>query len=214
MISRRQFLGVGAVSGFAALGAPGISRRLWRACAAAPPRPRGAAVNLSAPSRYLSDDLPSVMVNGMPFAEGCPDGGSGTPEEVDIVIVRGGISGPGTAMLMRDRFGGVAQGEWWQQTGFSLGNACVITPDPGTFLEDFYNELGLQQFLRVDEQDAHIEIGGDILGDFFDARSHPPPEWKIFFVNQDNWALPAVENCLLDAEIFVPQVLEGLEGGR
>ena len=37
-----------------------------------------------------------------------------------------------------------------------------------------------------------------------------PLEGKIFFVNQDNWALPAVENCLLDAEIFVPQLVEGL----
>jgi hypothetical protein len=37
-----------------------------------------------------------------------------------------------------------------------------------------------------------------------------PIEGRIFFVNQDNWALPAVENCLLDAEIFVPQIVEGL----
>lgn len=33
---------------------------------------------------------------------------------------------------------------------------------------------------------------------------------RIFFINQDNWALPAVENCLLDAEIFVPQIAAGL----
>ncbi len=37
-----------------------------------------------------------------------------------------------------------------------------------------------------------------------------PIDGKIFFVNQDNWALPAVENCLLDAEIFAPQITEGL----
>jgi hypothetical protein len=33
-----------------------------------------------------------------------------------------------------------------------------------------------------------------------------PIDDRIYFVNQDNWALPAVENCLLDAEIYVPQI--------
>jgi hypothetical protein len=37
-----------------------------------------------------------------------------------------------------------------------------------------------------------------------------PIDDRIYFVNQDNWALPAVENCLLDAEIFVPQIKAGL----
>ena len=33
---------------------------------------------------------------------------------------------------------------------------------------------------------------------------------RIFFVNQDNWALPAVENCLLDAEEYLPRIRAGL----
>jgi hypothetical protein len=37
-----------------------------------------------------------------------------------------------------------------------------------------------------------------------------PIEDRIYFVNQDNWALPAVENCLLDAEYFAGLVREGL----
>lgn len=37
-----------------------------------------------------------------------------------------------------------------------------------------------------------------------------PFEGKVFFVQQDNWALPAVENCLLDAEHFAPQIAAGL----
>ncbi|MBI1852809.1 MAG: FAD-dependent oxidoreductase [Planctomycetes bacterium] len=32
----------------------------------------------------------------------------------------------------------------------------------------------------------------------------------IFFVNQDNWALPAVENSLLDAQFYAPQIEAGL----
>lgn len=232
MLSRRHFLGIGAASGFAALGAPGFTRRLWPTCAAAPPRRHASPLDLSAPINLLPDELPSVMVNGMPFAEGftgdhwsneeipfhgppgCAGGGSGTPEEVDIVIVGGGISGLGTAMLlrdhqpvlleMRDRFGGVAQGERWQQTGFSLGNAYVITPDPGTFLEEFYAELGLDQFLRVDDQDSHIEIDGEILDDFFDAQAHPPHERAAF-----NKYRQVVQNM---ASINYPDI--PLPGGR
>lgn len=37
-----------------------------------------------------------------------------------------------------------------------------------------------------------------------------PIDGKVFFVNQDNWALPAVENTLLDAIEFAPMVPEGL----
>ncbi|MBT8487176.1 MAG: NAD(P)-binding protein [Phycisphaerales bacterium] len=37
-----------------------------------------------------------------------------------------------------------------------------------------------------------------------------PIEDKIFFVQQDNWALPAIENCLLDAHHFAPQIAAGL----
>jgi hypothetical protein len=37
-----------------------------------------------------------------------------------------------------------------------------------------------------------------------------PFEDQVYFVQQDNWALPAVENCLLDAAHFAPQVAAGL----
>lgn len=37
-----------------------------------------------------------------------------------------------------------------------------------------------------------------------------PMEGMIWFVNQDNWALPAVENCLLDAQQVAEQVRRGL----
>jgi len=33
---------------------------------------------------------------------------------------------------------------------------------------------------------------------------------KIFFVQQDNWALPAVENALLDAYYYAPLIRAGL----
>jgi len=37
-----------------------------------------------------------------------------------------------------------------------------------------------------------------------------PIDEKIFFVQQDNWALPAVENALLDAYYYAPQIAAGL----
>ena len=39
-----------------------------------------------------------------------------------------------------------------------------------------------------------------------------PIDDRVFFVNQDNWALPAVENCMLDAEIMTDQLRESLGG--
>ncbi len=41
-------------------------------------------------------------------------------------------------------------------------------------------------------------------------RIRAPFEGKIFFVNQDNWALPAVENSLLDAFQFTAQIAKQL----
>lgn len=39
-----------------------------------------------------------------------------------------------------------------------------------------------------------------LIGDGTCERASRPIEDKVFFVNQDNWALPAVETCLLEAQ--------------
>ena len=54
-----------------------------------------------------------------------------------------------------------------------------------------------------------IAYPGFIANGTAEAVRRPFAE-KIFFVQQDNWALPAVENCLLDAEHFAPLIAEGL----
>jgi len=33
-----------------------------------------------------------------------------------------------------------------------------------------------------------------------------PMDDRIWFVQQDNWSLPAVENCLLDAKTYTDQI--------
>lgn len=39
-----------------------------------------------------------------------------------------------------------------------------------------------------------------------------PIDDTIFFVEQDNWALPAIETCLLEAEAFAPAIAHALRG--
>ena len=38
----------------------------------------------------------------------------------------------------------------------------------------------------------------------------PTMDDRLFFVQQDNWALPAVENCLLDAKTYTDIVSDQL----
>lgn len=47
----------------------------------------------------------------------------------------------------------------------------------------------------------------NFLADGHGQRLRRPINNQIWFVNQDNWALPAVENCLLDAQWTAEQIL-------
>ncbi len=162
----------------------------------------GGGMLASDPVAMIPDMPPSIMVGGLPFAEwytgdsftndaipfhGMPGCGVEPPaptEEVEVAVIGGGISGLATAYMLRqynpvvfelrDRFGGSAQGESWMGTEYSLGNAYVITPDAGTFLEGFYSELGLDQVVRVDEAAFPAELNGQILLDFLTAPGQPP----------------------------------------
>jgi hypothetical protein len=98
-------------------------------------------------------------------------------ETVRVAIVGGGISGLTSAYLLRDlqpvlfdtheRFGGNARGEHWAGTSYSLGNAYVITPDEGSFLDTIYRELGLHEAYKLSEGDDPIAVDGAILEDFW-----------------------------------------------
>jgi len=150
----------------------------------------------------------SVMVDGIPFAEWfsgddfdnanipfhfIPNYFNGGPppepaEDVDVAVVGGGLSGLASAYFLRqhntvllelhDRFGGNAQGEVWRGLDYSLGSAYFMTPDPGSFLESFYHELGLHHLIRTSEPPDPMELNGIIRDDFWSGPS--PEEEKAF----------------------------------
>ncbi|MEZ6242342.1 MAG: FAD-dependent oxidoreductase [Phycisphaerales bacterium] len=146
-----------------------------------------------------------MMIGGMPFApwftgDAFPDnhipfhsaenvfphGMPRATERVKVAVVGGGLSGLTTAYLLRrfkpvvfelrERFGGSAQGEIWDDSPYSLGGAYVITPDPGTFLHMIYHNLGLHQVVRVDEDPLTVELNGKVLPDFLKGAGFKPDE--------------------------------------
>jgi hypothetical protein len=169
--------------------------------------PTPQALDASRPFSQLPRRPPSVLVQGLPFAEGFfgdpwpyaqipfhtgendfPGGEPPAPtESVDVAIVGGGLSGLATAYFLRhrrpvvfelrSRFGGVSQGETWDGTDYSMGGAYFITPDPGSFLEGFYRELGLDHAERFNPGgEDPMELNGILHDDFWTGAGLPPEE--------------------------------------
>lgn len=208
MATRRDFLGAGlgalavGLVGRKAIGAYPLHRRC--------PGTGALPVERTDPVLKLPLSPDSVLVDGLPFAswftgDSFPDEaipfhhtydyfmGAGPPapaENVDVAIVGGGLSGLATAYLLaelepvvlelRDRFGGSASGEAWGGTAYSLGSAYVITPDEGSFLEEFYLSLGLDRVVRESLPPDPVILGGEFRDDFWSGAGRPLQERIAF----------------------------------
>ncbi len=105
-------------------------------------------------------------------------------ETVRVVIVGGGISGLGSAYMLRqynpivfelhDYFGGNAQGGVIEDAPYALGSAYVITPDEGGQLDTLYRELGLHEVVRADVEPAPVEIDGKLNPDIWSGLGVGP----------------------------------------
>ncbi len=211
-MNRREFLrgglsavAWGALGGKRALGFIPVPRPL-HSCA-----PSGALpIAGTTPLLEIPSSLPSVMIDGIPFAkwffgddfdnDNIPfhfitDYFNGGPppepsEEIDVAIVGGGLSGLASAYLLRhhntvlfelrDRFGGNAMGEVWHDIAYSLGGAYFITPDPGSFLERFYAEFDLGNLIRTNYPPDPMELDGVIRDDFWRGVGQSEDEQRAF----------------------------------
>lgn len=164
-------------------------------------------LNESNPFLHIPNHPPSMLVDGLPFADwftGDDFQNNAIPfhfiddyaafppaqEDVDVAIVGGGISGLSAGFLLkkykpiifdvRPRFGGNAMGEIWHGIPYNLGSAYVIVPDEGSFLERFYQRLGLDEIARVSEPPDPVVINGQIRDDFYSGAGASPADQLAF----------------------------------
>jgi hypothetical protein len=123
-------------------------------------------------------------------------------ETVDVCVVGGGMSGLSTAYLLRrfrpvvlelwPRFGGVAKGESWRGVPYSMGGAYFMVPDPGSFLEGLYHELGVDRLYKLSKDPDPVELNGELINDIFHSPRVPEKErqalatykkWVNYFFN-------------------------------
>lgn len=207
MLSRREVLGYGV----RALTLGALAGRASGRLVMAPPCASTGALPLRPVIEPLPDLPATVRIGGLPFhpawtgdgfdndhipfhrpETNYPGGSPPAPtERVGVAIVGGGLAGLAAAVLLREhqpvlfelqtRFGGVAAGESWRGTSFSLGSAYFITPDPGSFLHRFYRGLGISPAVRVSPAtDDKYEVRGRIEPGFWSGSAVPPHERPAF----------------------------------
>jgi hypothetical protein len=115
-------------------------------------------------------------------------------ERAALVIIGGGMSGLGTAWLLRDlkpvlleradRFGGNARGESWQGIDYGIGAAYFLEADAGSPLEALYHEWDLADITRVKVEEDPVLLNGKIYHDFWSGESDPDNAQRFTQVRQ------------------------------
>lgn len=109
--------------------------------------------------------------------------GASAPEEADLVVVGGGISGLATAWRLRDRapvlleaaprFGGNSRGERWEGIDYSLGAAYFAWAPKGSALSKaFYRPLELHKLWRTSSGE-HVLWDGEVREGFWEGATDP-----------------------------------------
>lgn len=108
--------------------------------------------------------------------------------QTDLVIVGGGMSGLFTAYQLRDykpvileqaaRFGGNAKGESWRGMDYSIGAAYIDRPDPGSPMDQYYQELGFGDIFTERSGVDPVESNGKLYSNFWDGELATTPASK------------------------------------
>jgi len=92
-----------------------------------------------------------------------------------------------------------------------LRNALLLTPRLREILALFnLRERDVRQVRMTRWGHAFPIASPGLIADGILERARRPIQDRIYFINQDNWALPAVETCLLEAAEFCPKIARGL----
>jgi protoporphyrinogen oxidase len=104
-------------------------------------------------------------------------------ETVEVAIVGGGMSGLLTAYALKDlspvvlerhpRFGGNSRGESWRGLDYSLATAYFVVPEPGSPIQKFFSEIGLDKIYRVRAVNDPVFIDGVRYDDIWNKGTVP-----------------------------------------
>src|SRR6185436_9592407 len=115
------------------------------------------------------------------------------PERVGLVVIGGGMSGLTTAYLLRKhkpivleqaaRLGGNAKGQSWRGIDYSIGAAYLDSPRPGSPMESYFRDLGLENLLVKRSTPDPVEVRGKLYAKFWDGQSEPRQAKKYTKLN-------------------------------